>query len=369
MQEIVAVAKRENNSRRNYLVLNRLQAKHVPASPKRALDYFEELAGPVKEKFGGERLLLVGFAETATGIGAALAVKLKTAYMQTTREEIDGVDFLNFTEVHSHAVQQKLVRDDLEEIIGRIDRIVFVEDELTTGNTIGNIVSLIRESFPFPVKFAAASLINGMDDKGLEKFCREDIALCFLQQADYCDFPRRAEAVKGDGEYFPAHPLGEVQPRKALDVESWKASDYINARRLTNGASYARACESLWEQFLSVNGKICKKRILVLGTEEIMYPALFLGKCLEEDNEVICHGTTRSPILVSSEPDYLLYRRYELVSLYAQERKTFVYNLKAYDQVFVVTDTPALNREGWDGLVWALWQSGNRKIQLIRWCC
>ena len=48
MQEIVAVAKRENNSRRNYLVLNRLQAKHVPASPKRALDYFEELAGQVK---------------------------------------------------------------------------------------------------------------------------------------------------------------------------------------------------------------------------------------------------------------------------------------------------------------------------------
>ena len=77
MQEIVAVAKRENNSRRNYLVLNRLQAKHVPASPKRALDYFEELAGQVKEKFGGERLLLVGFAETATGIGAALAVKLR----------------------------------------------------------------------------------------------------------------------------------------------------------------------------------------------------------------------------------------------------------------------------------------------------
>lgn len=54
MQEIVAVAKRENNSRRNYLVLNRLQAKHVPASPKRALDYFEELAGQVKEKFGGK---------------------------------------------------------------------------------------------------------------------------------------------------------------------------------------------------------------------------------------------------------------------------------------------------------------------------
>ena len=93
MQEIVAVAKRENNSRRNYLVLNRLQAKHVPASPKRALDYFEELAGQVKEKFGGERLLLVGFAETATGIGAALAGQIKSAFILTTKGEVERGDF------------------------------------------------------------------------------------------------------------------------------------------------------------------------------------------------------------------------------------------------------------------------------------
>lgn len=372
MQEIVAVAKRDNNPRRNYLVLNRLQAKHVPASPRRALEYFDGLAELVERRWAGERLLLIGFAETATGIGAALAVKLKAAYMQTTREEMEGVDFLCFAEAHSHAAWQKLVRDDLDKIIGKVDRIVFVEDELTTGNTIGNIVSLIRETYVYPVNFGAASLLNGMDEQAQKRFAEEDIALVFLQKVDYCGFSRRAEEVKGDGEYFGSHsPETPGECRESglgQDVLCWEASAYRNARRLTDGLSYARACEALWEQFLAVNGRICGRKLLVLGTEELMYPALFIGSRLEEENDVICHGTTRSPILVSREPDYLLYRRCALISLYERERRTFVYNLEAYDQAFVLTDAPVLCREGWDSLVLALQQCGNRKIQLIRWC-
>ena len=37
--EIVSVAKRDNNKKRNYLVLNRYQGKHIPASPEKALDW------------------------------------------------------------------------------------------------------------------------------------------------------------------------------------------------------------------------------------------------------------------------------------------------------------------------------------------
>ena len=34
-EELVAVARRENNEKRKYLVVNRLQGKHVPVSPQK----------------------------------------------------------------------------------------------------------------------------------------------------------------------------------------------------------------------------------------------------------------------------------------------------------------------------------------------
>ena len=65
-KQLVGIAKRENNTKRKYLVVNRLQGKHIPVSAKEAFRMFSELAAQVREAYAGERLLLVGFAETAT---------------------------------------------------------------------------------------------------------------------------------------------------------------------------------------------------------------------------------------------------------------------------------------------------------------
>ena len=89
-EDLVRIAKRENNNKRSYLVVNRLQGKHIPVKPHEALTMFRELAAQLKERYAGERLLLIGFAETATAIGAAVAAELGAAYMQTTREAIPG---------------------------------------------------------------------------------------------------------------------------------------------------------------------------------------------------------------------------------------------------------------------------------------
>ena len=94
--EFVKIAKRENNKKRNYLVVNGLLGKHVPASPGRVFELFDSLADLLKDAYCGEKLLLVGFAETATAVGARAAVKLRSWYIQTTREEILGVEYLFF---------------------------------------------------------------------------------------------------------------------------------------------------------------------------------------------------------------------------------------------------------------------------------
>ena len=47
-QELVAVARREKNTRRGYLVVNRLQGKHIPAPPHSAFEMFDMLASRLK---------------------------------------------------------------------------------------------------------------------------------------------------------------------------------------------------------------------------------------------------------------------------------------------------------------------------------
>ena len=49
-----------------------------------------------REKYKDEKLLLVGFAETATAIGAQAAITVGADYIQTTREVIPGVNYLFF---------------------------------------------------------------------------------------------------------------------------------------------------------------------------------------------------------------------------------------------------------------------------------
>lgn len=385
-EEIIAVAKRENNQKRNYLVVNRLQGKYVPVHPKQALMLFGRLGELVKHAYPEERLLVVGFAETATAIGAALAVKLNTWYVQTTREQIEGAEYLEFLEAHSHAPEQRLVCNGLDTILPDIDRVIFAEDELTTGNTIINLVRQMKTAYPGTYRFTAASLLNGMDAAALERFTKEDIEPLFLLKINNRRFPEIAEKITANGTFWTAPPSENSSPSI-----SWKQlSGWINARKCVRAKEYQDACEHLWQQIQELiresvrnrdetkarkensrdSKKSLRRRILVLGTEEFMYPALYAASRLEEEaeNEVYFHATSRSPILPSCEEGYPLYSRYELVSLYEKTRKTFLYNLDAYDQVLVITDAQNVCSEGARTLAGALSSSKNQNIQWIRWC-
>lgn len=361
--QLVGIAKRENNSKRPYLVLNKEQGKHMPVSPKRAFAMFDALAEKLETAYKGESLLLIGFAETATAIGARLSIRLHTDYIQTTRERMDGVSWLIFSETHSHATEQKLVREDVEAALERTDRIVFVEDEVTTGNTILHIINLLKETFQKKPCFSVASLLNGMDQDAVKRFADQGISLHYLVKTNHEHYARTAELFLGDGRYAPPDALDRA------DVPVICVPYYKNARRRVAGDFYDEACRRLWERMEAEISWEGSKNILLLGTEECMYPAMFVGACLEErGNAVFCHATTRSPIAVSREDAYPLHERHELISLYDENRKTFLYDLKAYDAAWILTDAEDLCEKGVNTLINALRSCGNRNIQLFRWC-
>ena len=360
--DLVRIARRDNNRKRPYLVINPRQAKHMPGSPGRALEMFDALAERIEERYRGERLLIVGFAETATAIGAAAAIRLKTSYIQTTREDMPGVSFFVFYEEHSHAVTQKLSRDDLSGLIGDIDRIVFVDDEVTTGKTIRNIIACLENAYGNRLRFAAASVLNGMGEEDMAIFREKAIDLVYLLKTDSSAYASIAEGYEGDGLFLPPDKT-EALPDIALEI-----GGYQNARRLVFADAYERAAEELCRSVRRAIGPIRGENVLVLSTEECVFPALRLGKELEDaGNRVISHSTTRSPILPCKAPGYPLYSRCELASLYDGRRKTFLYNLESYERVFIVTDAPKSETEGLYTLLNALRKQKNDAVILVRW--
>ena len=362
-EKLAAIAARDNNTKRKYLVVNRLQGKHIPVKPSDFFGMTDALANIVREAYKGEKLLLIGFAETATAIGMAVASKLDTLYMQTTRENIEGVEWLYFTESHSHATEQKLVRNSLDEVILEIDRIVFIEDEVTTGNTILKIVDIIDREYGGKVKFSVASLLNGMDEQSRDNYRERNIGIHYLVKTDHSGYTEIAEKYCNDGDYF-SHNSGKTE--NPTDVKC--ISGGLNSRKLVSSGDYTKACGNLYDSVKSLIDRENGENLLVLGTEECMFPALYIAAQFENAGyNVRCHSTTRSPITVSREEKYPLHRRYELLSLYDDERITFIYDLKKYDSVLIITDSPCKSDKGVNCLVNALESCGNENIHVIKW--
>lgn len=376
-KDLVRIAKRENNTKRSYLVVDPLQGKHVPVEPSKALNLFKSLAEKLQGKYEGERLLLIGFAETATAIGAQAAITLETKYIQTTREVIPDARYLFFSEAHSHATEQKLVKDDIDRVINDIDRIVFIEDEVTTGNTIMNIIRIIRREYQRKIKFAVASLLNGMTEEYLKIYREEEIELHYLVKTDHSGYSAIAEKYHCDGLSIRAIQEEHTQEKLAVSIQDkiWNELPHIisipgwmNARRFVDAKQYEAACRKLAETVIMETSVKQGERVLVIGTEEFMYPALLTGQEIEKMGCVVrCHSTTRSPIAVSTEEEYPLHCRYELRSLYDPDRKTFIYDLENYDRVIVMTDAALASLKGLETLIYAL-RMKNENITVIRWC-
>ena len=368
IDDLLKVAKRENNQKRPYLYVNPLQGKHVPASPSVTLELFSRLAGLVERRYAGESLLAIGFAETATAIGFTVAWKAENVkyVMSTTRENLEGAGYLFFTESHSHATEQRLISDGLAGALEGTDRVVFVEDEVTTGNTIEKLIRALENSFPDKgLKFGIASILNSMSDGRLKELETEGIPCDYLhripsgyrveevERYHYDELNREPAEGKAEGLKEETVP-GGWNGRKAAAVPVFREKCGRFAEELAKRVCLEPSCRSL----------------LVLGTEEFMFPALLAAAAIENRHpevKVRFHATTRSPIEISDDPEYPLHNRAPLESLYEKGRRTFLYNLTAYDKALVVTDAEPLNTAGLLSLTGALEQHGNRDITLIRW--
>ena len=333
------VAKRYRNAKRAYLLVNPLQAKHMPVSPTEALTMMQTLGEGLQQEFPGARLVL-GFAETATALGAAVASRLgpDCAFLTTTREAGEGPGWVRFLEEHSHAAEQKLWGGDLDALLQKTDTVLFVDDEISTGKTLRNMVAQLTRRWPAlgEKTLVAASLLNrvtpeqekALADAGITCRC-----LVRLPQEDHT-------AQVADWTVTEAPPA--VPQNLSFRQETLPGEGLLDPRKTLRIGAYDSSCQAVAEAMLSHTlGPVeTLGKTLVLGTEECMYPALILGERLERlGAEVCCHATTRSPIGLCDAPGYPIRSGWKLPSFYEEERTTYVYNLKEYDTVIILSDT------------------------------
>ncbi len=376
-EDIIKVVKREKNKKRAFLFLNLLQGKYVPSNPIETLQLFETLGKRVSEKYKEERICIIGFAETATAIAAAAASCFQQAvyFLHTTREELSNEYFITeFEEEHSHAKQHRLYCRD-KDVLQSSDVLMLIDDEFTTGKTVCNFIKKLREEhwIRAKCKVVAASLINCMKKEDMQRFAEEMIECEYLLRKDY-DW-KNIGWGKEIGMEKVCQIQSERQLKQAKERKSFNVimlSGKVNPRLGIYYTEYRKACENLTQKMIE-QLQIEKEKaedIVLLGTEEYMYPVIYAAAKIQEtypNKRCSVHATSRSPIVPMKKKDYPIYERDSIMSFYEEEREVFLYNLKKYDQVIMLTDAENITGEAKCSIEMAMDKYKNYNFKLIQW--
>lgn len=362
--DMIGIAQRENNNKRNYLFVNRFQAKHVAVSPSKALKLFQKLGEKVYCDYKNKKTTMIGFAETATAIASAIAIHCPddVYYIHTSREILPSkYSVVEFKEEHSHATQQILYCKKAEEMLFQSEKILFIEDEITTGKTILNFIEALQKK-GIHADFGACSIVNSMDKQHKDIFDQKNISLYTLLNWN--------ESISD--ELFLNNTIVNEKIKRELPGTVHYITLYttVNPRLGCSAKEYQMCCMHLAEQIYNIVCSNTIKSILILGTEECMYPAIFTGEYIEKKGickTVKTHSTTRSPIVPRVQEQYPIFNRISFESLYEKGRKTYLYNLEKYDIVIIVTDAQNYNKTGEQQLLQSLKSYGNETVSIINW--
>lgn len=357
--QLIQMARRENNTKRSFLIVNPSQAKHIPAKPSQSMELFRQLSDELKKYTGNDNILFIGFAETATAIGVGVASNFENSdYIHTTREKIENAEMVvEFKELHSHAVQQTLQCSDWDSLIKNKNHIVFVEDEISTGTTIMNFVNALRDGKKVPqdMQFSVASIINGMSAEREKELAEQGVLFRYLMKISM----ENHQDTLYNSDAKQLEKVDTTQSVKFLNITDYN----LNPRKGLKTADYIKSIDDIVKSVMNETGDLKNKKIAVIGTEECMYPAIYTACKIEEKYNpelVVTHSTTRSPVEPHDEESYPLKSRAVLESFYDSKRVTYIYNTYyKYDLVIVITDAPCENKNSIDKFLSAFSQCSN----------
>ncbi len=347
LDELAGLALRRN-PRRAHLLVSRVLGKHLPVDPALALSAAARLAGRVQAVIeGGSPPLVLGFAETATALGQAVGANLPGAQcVLSTRRP--GPESISFAEEHSHATGHRVLAPAA--MLEQPRTVVLVDDELSSGRTAINTIRALhaRSWHPGYVVAALLDLRPAQAREQFEKLAAElgvpVMAVSLLSGALHvpADAPARVAALVAGADL----PLRlEPRPRIGRLRADWPVATKLSARygwASADEAALETALEAVVSRLLAAETGSAG-RLLVLGTEELMYApmrlAAILGRRLPA-TQVRYQSTTRSPVAPLDRDGYAVRCALAFRAPDEPDRESFVYNVRPglADHILVVTD-------------------------------
>ncbi|NSH12879.1 hypothetical protein G4929_14455 [Anaerostipes hadrus] len=166
-KDIFQLGKRDGNTKRNFLFLSKWIGKHLECNPSDFTKIVTELSKKINTDFL-RNTMCIGFAETATGIGMAIADQLMLPYISTTRE-IYPEEHITFTEDHSHAKDHFIYDVDK---LGEKDCFILIDDEITTGNSLKNMIKILNQE-TLVTDYKVLSILNWMSKEKKDSFIKQ----------------------------------------------------------------------------------------------------------------------------------------------------------------------------------------------------
>lgn len=285
------------NPKRAYLFVSKVLGKHIATCPVVMASTHTSLAAKLQGFLSSaQQVVVLGFAETATGLGAGVFESMwrrtprlhgKLLHLQTTRYRFNQPLALEFKEEHSHATGHLLYEPEHPSVFRTAESLVLVDDELTTGKTNLNFLGAFLKVNPNITRVALVCLVNWMTPEHCKAFSATypHIEFSFVHLA--------AGQVKYEpfaGFTVPAMPL--------VEGNNQDKSAHVDCR---GSARFG------WQQPLTteVLPKLIKdglnpsQPVYVVGDGELMHVAYKVARELSTEGiDTMVQATTRSPILI-----------------------------------------------------------------------
>jgi hypothetical protein len=351
--DLVELALRRN-PKRPHLLVSTVLGKHVPTDPRVVHEAGLRLGRAVGAVLVAPPGLVLGYAETATGLGHCVAEALDAFCLHSTRRTVDTVAPAGaFEEMHSHATGHLLLPDD-PTVLTRPGPIVLVDDELSTGATALNTITELQRLCPRE-QYVIAALVDMRSESDRARLVRRAAELHTSVEvvslaSGSVDLPADFAARAGElvARYVPPALPDHVPATVAVVPAAWPGAVRDGGRHGFAPDDRRAAVEAARAQAAVIQP--VGPRVLVLGTEELMYAPLLIALELADRPglEVQFSSTTRSPVVAVDEPGYPIR---SAVSFASAEDGTerYAYNVAdGFDDIVVVADI------GVDSLIEAL---------------
>ncbi|MCC0702596.1 phosphoribosyltransferase family protein [Clostridioides sp. ES-S-0049-02] len=343
-----------NNSKRRFLFISKKLGKHLACKPSE-MDNLGKLMATIYNKKNkvASNGTVIAFAETGTAVGHSFFDYLSGNYefIHTTREQFDELENLDFLEEHSHATDQNLYFEMLDNFkFG--DEVILVDDEITTANTCMNIIKKIQSIYPKKI-YTICSILNWVSDENLRRISSLEIELgckiefVYLFKGDF-NFDINEDIVANYNDNYNISKLSIMKDDKInlivnhinVDLE-----DYIGNKkyiRYTGRFGINKREQIKLKEIIKRESKkivieskesLKKKaeKVLFLGTEEFMYIPMLFAKEKENQCDIYYHSTTRSPIINIDKNNYPIRSKFKLKSFYNLDVQNYIYNIDRHN--------------------------------------